>query len=550
MQFKQVIFLLIGVFLAAGSLLTTPRIDTIYLSNPSDYPLYYAMNLPFLYYVSIIYLSVLAIFSKNRTIKLISVVLVALIVEFTTSLMLANPWVPDQYPYLSEVTLLAKNGHITQWHWLDQTPGLALMFSQVMLVAGLGPLELSMLYPLLFVFVVPLAFSTGEKICGDGAIPLLLFMGFSVHQPNVFHRNTIFLIVFIVFLYFFVRKINQSSFAYPVIYTLITFALTMYYPGTIVPLLALVVVSFLFMILYQKRSKIVTLNTSLLLFSIYVAWYAFVADWQFNWMSGQVIGGLQDFIYPDTERFLSITAYGQTNMTFLFDLLMNLRYVVLGLLIVLLLPAIGYVLLKRKNFDSNAIFISSFSLVIIGIFFILAGFIYTGVGFIFKFHTFFVFICVISICLLLKIPPTRYRKKIKTILGVIAIILLLIIPLLSYATLPFLHTTTPELKAKTFTETYYKGTVGIRATELNMAYHLFGVLNNRSVVEPNPILSPEEPIYDDVNYLTVQRFLVRDGFLIYDTSYKEYLDNATYHLSLSHNLVYSNGNYSKFFILK
>lgn len=549
MNFKQAIYLLIGAFLALGSLLSTPKIDTIYLSNPLDYPLYYAMRLPILHYVSIIYLAVLALFSKNRITKLVSVVLISLLIEFTTSLMLANPWLPDQYPYLSEVTLLAKNGHITQWHWLDQTPGLALMFSQVMVVTGLGPLQLSQLFPLIFVLVVPLAFSTGEKICGDGALPVLLFLGFSVHQPNTFHRNTIFLIVFIVFLYFFVKRINNKHFIYPIFYTMIVFVLSMYYPGTIVPVLSILLISILFLILDRKKSKTVTLTTSLLLVGIYLAWYAFVADWEFNWMTDQVIGGLQDFIYPDPERLLTVTAFGQTNMTGLFDFILNLRYVLLGLLLILLLPAVSYVFLKRKKFNSDAIFVSSLSLVTIGIFFVLVGFIYTGINLLFKFHTFFIYTCVFSICLL----PTafvRYKQKVKKILGIIAIVLLLLIPLLSYSTIPFLHTTTPELKAKQFTEDYYRGNARILGTELNMAYLLFGVIKNQTVVEPNPILTPEEPIYDDANYLVVQRYTTRDGFLIYSTGYKEYLDNLINNVSISHNLVYTNGPYSKFFRLR
>ena len=67
---------------------------------------------PPIYYVATVYLVLLAVFGGDRSIKLLSVMLVALLVQFTPSIMLANPRLPDQYPYLEEAAWLVKEGHV------------------------------------------------------------------------------------------------------------------------------------------------------------------------------------------------------------------------------------------------------------------------------------------------------------------------------------------------------------------------------------------------------------------------------------------------------
>ena len=548
MNLKQTALIFIGISLAIGSILLTPRIDSIQLNNPLDYPFFYARSLPVIYYVATVYLVLLAVFGGDRNIKLLSVMLVALLVQFTLSIMLTNPWIPDQYPYLAEATWLVKNHHITRMHNLDQTPGLGLLFAPFMLVTGLGPFQVSKFYPLLIVLVMPLAFLTGEKICGDGALPSLLFFGLTFHQPNAYHRNTFFLILFIVLLFVMVKNLVKRRVGYLVAYTLTASALVISYSGTIVPFLSLALIAILFALLDKGRQKVIRFGTPLLFITIFFSWYAFAARLEFDYMFGKIYSGLQELIYPTTERMLEITAYGEASLTEVFQLLMNVRSALTIMLVSLAMPLSIYILLRRRNHDFSAVFISSIFLATTAQFVVLVPFIYYGLPLVIKLHTFFVYLSVLCVPLLLKSKFVKYKDKVKLILGLFALILLLLVPLLSYSTIPFLHSPTSELKAKVFIDTYYRGRDPILATELNLPYGLSMLLMNRRVVEPRTISRPEEPIRSNSSYWILQRFMTRDGYVEYPIGYKEYLKTLISSLSVSHNLVYASGNYTKLFL--
>jgi hypothetical protein len=345
-----------------------------------------------------------------------------------------------------------------------------------------------------------------------------------------------------------VKNLSKRRLGYQLACTLTAFVLVISYSGTIVPFISLLLVSILFILLGKGKKKIIRVSTSLLFLALFFSWYAFTATLQFGYMFEQIVGGLGELVLPTSERILDITAYGlQASLTEGFQFLINLRNDLTILLASLAAFLSIYILFKKRELDLNATFLSSMFLATILQFLLLVAFVYYGVGLAFKFHTFFVYLSVLCVVLLLKLS-FRYKNKVRGILGLFALTLLLLVPLLSYSTVPFLHTPSSELRAKLFTDTYYHGKDPILATELNLPYTLFGILNNVSVVEPKSILTPEEPIKNDSNYLILQRFMTRDGYTIYQTGYKEYLDILINSLSVSHNLIYTSGAYTKVFL--
>lgn len=532
---------------AVTSLATTPAIDRIQLENNWQYPLFYASILPPIHYLTVAILALLALLSRHRSVKLLSVMFVALLVELTPSLMLENPWLPDQYPYLMEAAWLVRNGHTAGVHHLDQTPGLALIFSQLMLMTGLGPFEISKLYPLLSVLVTPLMFLTGESICGDGAIPSLLFFGLNFHQPNVFHRNSIFVILFVVLLFLIVKNLKERKPGYPISYTLAILAMVISYPGTIVPILSLTLVT-AFAFLSKGREKVVSLSTPVLLAVLYFSWYAFTGEWEFGRMVKDIYYGLEEFVHPTAERMLEITAYGGGSYTEMFRLLIDLRVVLTVLLAgVGLLSSIRVMLMNRKD-DISGFFISSMFLATSAQFVFLTLFIYYGLPTTFKFHTFFVYVAVLCVAQLIRLKPLPNEAVVRFLLGFLALASLLLVPLLSYPTIPFLHTPSSELRAKIFLDTHYRAGEPVLATELNLAYYLSFLLTGAQVTEPGAVLTPQEPIRYESNYLILQRFATRDGYLIYPVGYKGYLNLLMSSLSPSHDISFASGPYTKLLI--
>jgi len=547
-RFEKPILVLVAITLTAISLASTPAVDKIQLENSGQYPLFYASTLPFVYFVAIAYLALLAVFSRDRYVKLLSVMLVAVLVLFTPSIMLANPLVPDQYPYLAEAMWLVKNHHIVQFHYLGQTPGLGLMFSQFMLVTGLGPFEVSKLYSILIVLVTPLIFLTGERICGDGAFPSLLFFGFSFHQPNVYHRNTFFLILFIPMLFLLIKGMHERKLGFSLGYILIASAMVLSYPGSIVPIVSLMIVAILFTLLNDGERGIIKLITPLLFAIIFLSWNAFAATWEFGRMVGDIYGGLQELIYPTTERLLEITAYGGASLSEIFHLLNTGRIALTILLVSLALPLSVYIVFRRREHRIEAVFLSGIFLATSVQLSLLSLFTYYGLPTAFKLHTFFVYLSVPCIPLLLKLKFVKHKDKVKLVLGVSALALLLLVPLLSYSTIPFLHVPSSELSAKFFIDTHYSGKESILATESNLPYGLSILLKGEMVLEPKAILTPKEPIHYDSNYLILQRFMTRDGFFVYPTGFKDYLETLISLLTISHNVVYDSGNYTRLFI--
>lgn len=549
-RLRQLPLIAIAFALTATSMVLVPSVDKISLVDSQQYPLYYATRLPWVYYAAIIYLVLLAILIKARHVKLISVMLVSVLVNLTAPAMLVNPWVPDQYPYLTEAVLVARDHHTVPFHRLYETPGLALMFSQLMHVTNLGPFEVSEFFPLLAVMVTPFIFLTGERIGGNGVLPTLLYFGFSFHQPIVYHRNSFFIILFIIFLFLFIRSLRSRKSGFTLSSVLLVSALAISYPGTIVPISALALASVLLFLTKRDGDRIVRIQTAALYTVVFLSWYIFIGSRDFRYVVRQTYYGLQDFMYPSIERALETSAYGQNaGLTESFYLISNIRILLTVLLVGLALFLSLVFLLRRREQEVESAFISALLIGVVAHFLLLSLFMSQGLPFTLKFHAFFIYIAVLCVPLLFKVRfvmrKKRRKRRLTQMLGGIALVLLLLSPLLGYATIPFLNVPSSELEAKRFVDEHYGGEDPLLATELNLPYSLFGALLNRDVVEPRAILSPEEPIDHNSSYLTLQRFTTRDGFFIYSITYTDYLENLISSISTDHNLVYDGGTYTK-----
>lgn len=552
MNSKQAALILIGAFLTIGSILLTPRIDSIQLNNPLDYPFFYARNLPIIYYVATVYLILIAIFGKDRNIKLLSVIFIALLVEFTPSIMLVNPLGPDQYPYLAEATWLVKKGYIAPVHYLDQVPGLGLMFSQLMLITGLGPFEVSNLYPCIVVLatIIPL-FLISEKLCGNGALAPLLFLSTNFFQINIFHRATYFFMLFSILMLLLVMKVARCARerSIGVLCVLVFSAACVTYPGSVIIVTALCVLLTLTAFLARVAGRRVAGRIvkhrleimSLIFLAIFFAWYMYVAESEFvHWIVSSIYKAVKELATPSVP---SITqkrpeAFG---LTPIFDTIIRARLGIIFLVFCLAsLSALRTIWIKR-NFQ---IFIPMLFLGFIAptILFIST---FSSQWVILKFAWYLMFTAAACICT--GITHGRFRQIMRFMVFGIIFIGLFTLPILRYASIPYLHITTTELRAVEFIHTRYNGMEPIYCIE----YPPYTLPRLQMDKDLSWDIVWSWPIQIEIkyNYLTSQRLLTRDGYYVpYMGSYRDYLESRITTLEAKHNLVYTSGTHTKLLI--
>jgi hypothetical protein len=543
---------------------TTSRADLIKTENPSEYPFFYASHLPVAYYVAVAYLVLATVLVKRQSSKIILVLLLATLVEMTPVVMMENPWIPDQYPFMTEPTLLAENHHLSDFHYLDTTPGLAMTFSGALLASNAPPLILWQLAPLFGVLATLLIILIGRKMGVNGAICGLLFLAFNIwFQTNIFHRQTYSFVLFLLMVLVLLNILEKRRFKYSVLYIILLLAITITHPGTPAFLIvSLTIATFGFKLL-EKNPKLLFLT--LLSIVVFIAYDMYVSAGDFrrmvifpiNAMSEMIFGGLDQ---PAGLGYLS----GYTSS---FQILMNTRvfialaYIGTATVVALLL------IIRKKGSKSKFIALMHFGFLATFMTFMFGGAIYRMRPLLFLIPT--------SAILLGMIPalktesvktkvglPESLRKRVNLFLRsrsfrqsskigavVCLVVLFMIAPVLRYSGIPFLHASTNELSAKLFLDRYYPYDSPIYATEKNLPYgYSMLVLSHEPLGEPIVVLVPEENPSLERNYFTMFRFTTRDSYFVDVTSFETYVETLLRSLPDSHNLVYSSDRYHNVFL--
>ena len=547
------ILVLFTVILTGTSLILTPAVDKILLKDSSQYPFFYARSLPFLYYPTVAYSALLALLSRRDHYKLVSLLCVAFLVEFTPSIMLTNPWIPDQYPYLSEPVMLVRKGHITHCHYLTEVPGLGLMFSQLMLITGIGPYTVSKLYPILTVLMLVLpTFIISRELCGNGAVAPLLFLAVNSAEINIFHRSTYFFMLFSFLLLLLLLRIEKVRARAISLITVLTYSATVIiYPGSvIIPLMLLVLtllllstklplIRRLYFLSLDFRNRPLSLAFILTLATISIGWYIHVAEWSFSSMIRTIYQALTEITTP---TYLSTPKHPFTEgLTPIFRAILRMRMMLIATVLVLGLIGIVYSVLRRHQkivmsmmYFSLAIILSPFML-------------FTGLGqwYAFKFIGYLTLLASISASILLKLEHEFMRR---TIIVAIILVGLTLLPITRYTSIPYLHVTTEELKAATFVHNYYEKLQPIYYTEYPPYIR---------------VLAGKDPEWEftqylgfitnvkinEYSFLISMRHLTRDGYYFtFNATYERLLNSLTDSLKATHNLVYTTGDYTKLFI--
>jgi len=553
-QIKTPILVLVAITLTIVSLIKIPTVDRIVLESDWQYPFFYASALPSIYYFAVVYLALLALFVGNDHCKLISLLSLALLVELTPSLMLVNPWLPDQYPYLEEPVYLIKTSHITPFHYLAEVPGLGLMFSHFMLITGLEPYMISKLYPVLasLTLVLPM-YVLSRKLCGNGALIPLLFLAFNTAQINTFHRFSYFFMFFSSWLYLVWARATRPVAGYSISSIVLFSAAVLAYPGSvIIPIMVLAPTLIMLITRFWgglakglgESARMYQLHTlDLISLCVFLSWNIHVAGLEFNRMIGNVYQALMELTTPFGPTFLLTPQHPWAEgLTPLFTAILRARMLLTATILSLGFLSSVYVFFKKKR---NEALIPTMYLSLLAT---LAPFMFTGWGqwYMSKFVVYSTLTASACVAILWRLKRNKYLRTFILILVVVGVIS---VPILRYASIPYLHPTTQELKATVFVHHHYEGSGSIRYTEYPPYIR---VLVGK---DPSWELSGMEPaewlgggISHGVGYLLSHRVLTRDGYYVYQLSRQCLLDNLINSLSESHSLVYCNDPYVKLFM--
>lgn len=552
---KEIVLASLAISLTLLSLALTPSVDKVVLKESWQYPFFYAKTLPIIYYVAIVYSALLSLLSNDDHCKLISLLCVAFLVELTPSLMLANPWLLDQFPYLAEPVYLIETSHVSRMHYLQDMPGLALMFSQFMLVTGLGPFAISKLYPLFTVLMLVLpTYLLSKKLCGDGSLIPLLFLSINTAQINTFHRFSYFFMLFCLLFYLVWARATRPAIGYSVFSVLAYSTAVLSYPGSIiisilvlVPALA-VSTARLLKVGSVKSSKALMQSfpnnlhlTGLTFLCIFLSWNVFSGSWEFDRIVGNVYQALSELFTVSPGALLTPRHPWAEALTPLFNSILRVRTLLMAMVLALgLLGSVYALFSKRDEAFVPMTYLSSLA--------ILAPFMFTGWNqwYAFKFVVYVLLLASASIATLWR---SKRNKYLLAFIALIIVIGAVLIPILRYASIPYLHPTTQELKATSFVDLLYEGGKPICYTDYPPYIR---VLLGK---DPSWELSGMEPeglfegkAREDVGYLLSHRTLTRDGYYVYPLSRQELLNNLISSLSRSHDIVYCNDPYIKLFV--
>jgi hypothetical protein len=540
------------------------HIDTIRLSDAKLYPIYYFLKQPTAIWVAVPLALVLITFSSRSSYRLLAILSLAFLIEFLPSFMMINPWLPDQYPYLSEAYWIYLYGNISNVHYLSYVPGLGLLYGIYEIIISLHPFIISKAFSLIqaIVVIVMLAIISRELTNNETLLPLL-FLSFNYFADiNVFHRSSQHFTLTLVFLYVIlaiVLKPRNFMSRHLLLSAIIFGSMVLTYPGSGY-ILATIVGAYLISYIVKNKPSTLSVVYIAVFINIFAAWYGYVS-WREIRIAGSIWNSLIKVFQLEWSFEESATHPFSTGLTSLFRTLIILRLIIEGGVIL-----IGFVIALYKTVSTllshSGKEEQSNNFVIY--YLTLASLIAPAPWFLtewsrwsfYKFSHYFLLFSLLSILSYIHSQHRLTRVKLfpsskilsKILVFSIIIIALFLVPLLRYASIPYLHVTTEELSSVYFVHQYF--------TFSRKCYYF----EYTPYILPRLILRGEylndiSSIYWFENitsglYIITDRALTRDGFYIYPQPLKARIMELENFMIIHGNKVYDNIYNRAFYLVK
>jgi len=537
--------------LVAVTFATLPQIDSV---QPDV--LYYLKSLTPLYYVSVAVTAIVAIRYRRSLLGLFSVALLGLLVLWTPSIVMVQPWFLDSYPFATEAAIVSQTGHLSSYHFLSVNPVIGLIMGPFMSVTGVSVIVLQKLYTaFLSVFLVGFVYLIAKavKLRKDlWVIAPLLFV--SIAWPNEFHlsRQSFSLIFYVACLLLLLtlifKKFDRRVFA---LLVLQLFLVVMAHPATSLFLIANLLVILVYAQLRHKLDgkELRTIALTLAILSAFWAlWNSLVTTEAVNDLIN-IVNNLSSSLLRNPQS-ISGLARIFSGYSPLYGLLINVRLVVtLGIFASAFLILL---LTFRRREDGKIIAI-------------LAGWtavnvcsaiplLYSGLSFfarpaLFSFFAWSILGALVFGLLSQKNGKWVLAKKVGkyAFLVLFVIVPLFLIPIIKYSPMPFIYPSSQELAQKNFSDLHPDTNAQLFYLEYNLPYGIsytrYGI-NETEGYAFGDIFIPGEGLNstfaaDSILWVT-NSLTMRDGFFDSTPSMIDVVGNLSLN-SITRNRVYDGG---------
>lgn len=550
-----------GVFIVAlliATFATLPRVDYI---EPNV--LFYLHHLTPLYYVCVFAAIAMAIYYRRNFLGLLSVIVLGLLILWTPSIMLVQPWFLDTYPFAAEAVYVVRNGYIGKLNHLSASPALGLTFGPFLMITGISPFMLQKIYPGLFaiIFAVLLYVTAKKMKIGNEASVVAPLLFISIAWPNELHfcRQSFSLIFYLtswfLLLHLVFRKSDRRIFMLLVAQV---FALTMSHPATplffVFNVATMATVAFLDQ-MWQKirrkaraRAVVIRACTQILLISAsaWIFWNAFnPATRALRDLTG-IINNLVASLARNPSEVSGVTTIF-ANYSPIYGLAINIRFALTLAVFVsaILLPFVIYRYVQDRKL---MVILTGW---VISNMFTSVPLLYAGLGY-FARPALFTFISwATSGALVYSVLASKSEMYIKikslakyVFLLVFIIVPLFFIPIIKYGPIPFLYPTSRELVHKEFLDLHWVSGRRLVYLEFNLPYGYSYILHGIKELPRSTIYRHSEGL-DSVltsrkSLWITYRLCTRDAFRNYTPSMLYVVENLTLYQT-TYNKIYDSG---------
>jgi hypothetical protein len=537
---------------------TARHVDVIELSDIELYPFYYLLVQPMTTWVAISVIVFMVMLSSRSSYRLVAVLSLAFIIEFLPSFMMVNPWLPDQYPYLSEAYWIYLHGKISDVHRLSTVPGLGLLYGIFEIIINLDPFIISKAFSFvqaiaLVVMLAPLS----KKLANNEALLPLLFISFNYFaQINVFHRAALHFTYTLVLIYLISTISNNRhlEWRHLLASTVIFCAMVLTYPGSGFVLVSITIAYVLSYII--GKGFLTTLKLLIFIFLvIFGVWYIYTA-WSEIRIAGSIWDSLMKVLKLELSAMESATHPYSTGLTPLFKTIVYVRLVIEGGVIAMGFLVASYkyvqaVISYFKREDSDIPFAYTLTLASLTA---PAPWLLTEWSR-WSFYKFSAYFLLFSLMSLVSYTYSQYRprRSAKTLLLFMRIsaifiitIALLLVPLLRYASIPYLHVTTSELFTAFFVHEHFTFEQGCYYFEYP-PYVLPRLIVHREASHEISFMYWFENISLGL-YVLTDRALTREGFYVYPQPLQEKLRELENYMIIRGSKVYDS-KYNRIYYL-
>jgi len=527
---------------------TLPRVDYV---EPNV--LFYLKHLTPFYYVCVFAAVAMTIYYRRDLVGLLSLIVLGLLILWTPSIMLVQPWFLDSYPFAAEAVYVVRNGHLGDFHFLSVSPPLGLTFGSFLMITGISPFILQKIYPGLFatIFVLLLYVTAKKMKIGKESLVVAPLLFISIAWPNEFHlsRQSISLIYYLASWLFLSHLIFQRrDRRILVLLVLQIFILTMSHPATplffVTNLVAIAFFGWMWPKFRLKEFRVV-IQTLLISAVTWILWNSLMPTWAI----GSLVNMSENLVKSILENPSEISGAARIFQTYtpIYSLVINIRFA-LTFAVFVSAVLLLFIMYRYPGDSKVLLFLTAW---IISNIFSSVPLLYSGLGF-FSRPSLFTFISWAPLgALVYNISASKSgtHVKIKSVakrvfLVAFVIVPLIFIPIIKYAPLPFLYPTSRELANKEFLDLHGAGGGKVAYLEFNLPYGYSYILHG--IGEPAPSLvhfanEGSDPILASKSTLWITyRLITRDAFWNYTPSMLYIVKNLTLYQTI-YNKVYDSG---------